>query len=523
MSEQARPVEQTAKRSNLTAWLVVLFAGGVGLSLYFLIAPSLGHHDPGYYRPRQYPFTYGYNRPLLLLFVPYALALMAWKRGARVPLGWLLGGAAVLHVMLLFAPLPQSQDLYQYLFYGRMQLFHPSAQLLSSNPKALMPLLHGTNPYVVHPSVIWKSTWYGWIHWPNQTSVYGPVWSLLSLGIVRVAGRSITAAFVLYKLVVLAVDVAVVWLIIEAWRGRGDTGGREGQGAGWGVLAYAWNPLILIAVPLGGLVDVVVAACLLGAYVARRRGRTGLATVLLSVAALIKVYAIIGLVLHVVLLWRERGARSAVRHGAIFAGMATVLSIPYWAGLDTFKGLFHVADLSNKSLAGTLQRLLAPLLRLAGSNAPVDSAGAVMRWVGIGLLAWAVIWAVRRVRTEADLWPAVLLVLGVYFMVTPWFLFWYLLTPIALVAAMPRTRFTQPALVFSGTSMITAAFPPWLLGQVVQAIARYAAPIVIFARHPEPELRRTDEAASLPPVPPAAPPAEQPVASPLATEPLVAG
>ena len=53
--------------------------------------------------------------------------------------------------------------------------------------------------------------------------------------------------------------------------------------------------------------------------------------------------------------------------------------------------LFHVADLSNKSLTGTLQRLLAPPLRLAGSNAPVDSAGAVVRWLGIGLLAWAVV------------------------------------------------------------------------------------------------------------------------------------
>ncbi len=299
--------------------------------------------------------------------------------------------------------------------------------------------------------------------------------------------------------------------------------GRDGQGAGWGVMAYAWNPLILIAVPLGGLVDVVVAACLLGAYVARRRGRTGLATVLLSVAALIKVYAIIGLVLHLVLLWRERGVRSAVKQGAIFAGLATVLLIPYWAGLDTFKGLFHVADLSNKSLAGTLQRLLAPLLRLAGSNAPVDSAGAVVRWVGIGLLAWAVLWSVRRMRTDADLWQGVLLVLGVYFIVTPWFLYWYLLIPIVLVAAMPRTRYTQPALVFSGTSMITAAFPPWLLGQVVQAIARYAPPIVIFARHPESEFRPADEAAPLPPAPPAFPTAEQPAPDPLSPEPLVAG
>src|SRR5262249_18407903 len=88
MSTQVRPAEPPTTRPTLTPWLVCLFAGGVGLSPYFLIPPALGHPYPGYYRPRQYPFTYGYNRPLLLLFIPYGLVLLAWKRGARVRLGW---------------------------------------------------------------------------------------------------------------------------------------------------------------------------------------------------------------------------------------------------------------------------------------------------------------------------------------------------------------------------------------------------------------------------------------------------
>jgi hypothetical protein len=513
MTMSAQETATPPRSFALSRWVVILFVGAAALAVYFLVAPTIGHHASGYYRPRKFPFSYGYNRPLLLLFIPYALALIAWRRGARIGLGWLLGGAAVLHLALLFAPLPQSQDMYQYLLYGRMQLIHPSAQLVQANPQAMMPFLHGMNPYTTQPVAIWVDSWYSWIHWPLQTSVYGPVWSLLSLGVAKAAGSSITTGFLLYKLVVLALDAAIVTMIVFAWRWRGDASGRDGQGAGWGVLAYAWNPLVLITVPLGGLVDVAVAACLLGAYLARRRGRMGLATVLLTVASLIKVYAVIGLVLHLVLLLRDRGIRTAAKHGAMFAGIAAVLSVPYWAGIDTFRGLFHVADLSNKSLAGTVQKLLTPVLGGAGVPSPGDAAGAIVRWVGVGLLAWVVIWAIRRVRTEDDLWLSVLAVLSVYFLVTPWFLYWYLLAPLVLIAAMPRNRFTVPVLAFSGTSLITAAFPPWLAGQAVQALARYGPPVAIYMRG-APKREPVDDLTIDSPPPPA--PA-------LAAEPIPAG
>ena len=90
--------------------------------------------------------------PILVLFVPFGLALWAWRRGARTSLGFLIGGALVLHVLLLFAPPPQSQDLYQYLFYGRMQMLHPPSGV------GQMLILHGANPYVVQPSTV-----YSWV------------------------------------------------------------------------------------------------------------------------------------------------------------------------------------------------------------------------------------------------------------------------------------------------------------------------------------------------------------------------
>src|SRR5207249_2008949 len=120
-------------------------------------------------------------------------------------------------------------------------------------------------------------------------------------------------------------------------RGRSDPEGA----AGWGLLAFAWNPLVLITIPLAGSADVGIVAAFLGAMLARRRGRNTLATVLLTLAALVKVYAVIGLVLHLVLLMRERGGRRAAAHAVGAAGLATAAFAPYWAGLATFRGLIE--------------------------------------------------------------------------------------------------------------------------------------------------------------------------------------
>jgi hypothetical protein len=128
-----QPVDAGAgRRVVLLPWLTMLFLGSAALGLYFLLAPTLGGER--YYKVGVHSGAYLYMRQVLLLFVPYALAILAWRRGARVPLSLLLGGAVVLHLIVLFAPPPQSQDFYQYLFYGRMQA------------------AHGANPYIVLPS-----------------------------------------------------------------------------------------------------------------------------------------------------------------------------------------------------------------------------------------------------------------------------------------------------------------------------------------------------------------------------------
>lgn len=460
---QEQPSAGGGQRSTVVPWLAALFLGGAALGVWFLIGPALS--PTPYYRVGYNRTAYEYNWAVLALFVPYALALLAWSRGARAPMWALLGGAFVLHLLVLFAPPPQSQDFYQYLFYGRMHA------------------IHGANPFVISPRALWADPWFPWIRWNAQLSVYGPAWILASSAVVKVAGGSLASAYVAMKLVILTLDAAIVGLILTLARERRDPAGA----AGWGLLAYAWNPLILITVPLAGSADVAVGAAFLGALLARRRGRDGWTTLLLSLASLVKLYAIVGLLLHLVLLARERGWRRAIGHGAVSATVAAVVYAPFWKGVDTFRGLTSAADLTSLSLVGFVRRnILSPVLRAFGYQTANHAGEVLIRVIAGALLVAAVVWAARRVKDERMLWPAIVAVLVAYALLTPWFLYWYIVSPLVLVAVLPPTRLTVPLLVFSATSLITAWFEPISVAWWIQTTLRYGPPILAYFLWPAP-------------------------------------
>src|SRR5438876_3046590 len=72
-TELAGPDERVERRPPVLPWLVVLFVGAGAIGAWFLIAPALGSGP--YYRQVLYRSSYGYNRQILPLFVPYGLAL----------------------------------------------------------------------------------------------------------------------------------------------------------------------------------------------------------------------------------------------------------------------------------------------------------------------------------------------------------------------------------------------------------------------------------------------------------------
>ncbi|MBI4261624.1 MAG: DUF2029 domain-containing protein [Actinobacteria bacterium] len=392
---------------------------------------------------------------LLPLFVPYALALLARPASALRRVGPLVAVVVGLHVALAVVPPSGSQDLFQYLQYGQMQAFH------------------GANPYVVAPGSI-ETPAAAFITWRDQTSVYGPAWTLATTGTVWLSGARVDLlpAFASVKALALGLDLAVLWSLLAI--GRGDGTGR------FAVTAWGLNPLVLLAVPVEAHADVAVAAAFVGAVLARRRGRSRVATALLALGALVKAYAVVGLALHLALVLRERGPRTAAAHAAGSAGLAAALFAPYWQGLDTFGGAAEVAGrFGGTSLSGAAFRLLSGAG--PGPSPEPGPLGAAILVAGAAFVAGVLLVQAARVRDQPALWHGVALAFAAYLLASPWSFHWHALPLIALACALPGDRAAPASLTASGTLLIAFRLPAYRLGLAIQALARYGVPFAAYA------------------------------------------
>ncbi|HEX2031658.1 MAG TPA: glycosyltransferase 87 family protein [Actinomycetota bacterium] len=442
-------------------WFTVLVVALLGLAAFFLARPLLDAAPPYRPRPEGSPFAYWYLEAAA--FVPYWLAL-AWPRTARLPAtGVVLGGAAVLYLLLIPAPAQQSQDVYQYLVYGKMAAA-------------------GINPYTTAPAVT-GDPWLAFGLWDDAPTVYGPLWTLLSAGAVRVAEGSLLGAFLTVKSVTAALAVATAALLARS------TSGTEGRAANVAAFAFAYNPLVVLSVGLGAHADVAVAAAVAGAVLAERRRRDVVATVLVTAAALIKVYAAVALIAWLIALAWRRGAGRAMGHAAVAAAALITAYAPFWAGAATLSGISRVRGLASASLAGTIIRAITGLPNDAAAGA--STAGSVVRVLGSVVLAAAVLMVARSPTTAPHPWRAAALLFGVYVLVTPWYLPWHLLGGLALAAAVSDDRVSWALWVFAGTSLIVASgatlLPAGLavIGLTVQTALRYGPPVAAYAAWPK--------------------------------------
>ena len=433
--------------------VLIGLSGLAAFSAFFLVRPLVGPLSP--YGPRPAGTTYAYSFVVVAAFVPYGLALWGSRQG--VSLRTVLLGTALVHGLVLPAALTQSQDLYMYLFYGKMWA------------------AYGADPYVVEPLRFAADPWFPWVRWPDQVSVYGPLWTLLSSVPAGLGAGSLPVAFSLAKGLVLVLIGAAVTGVVVAARSGGQAPGRP-------VLLAAWNPVTIVSLPLGGHADVAVAAALAWALAADRRGRPILAASLVAAAALVKAYAVV--VLAVYLLALARRGRIVIPASAAVAGVTVAAFAPFWKGWATLDGLASVARESSASLAGEVQRALGVVMT-------EDVAGWVVRAVGLVVVAAVVVVTARREGFGDDPWPAASAAFLAYVLVTPWFLYWHQVGVVVLAALGASPAVRAAAITFTGTSMLTASFGATPLGRAVQAALRYGPPLAVFALAPRKTPRRS--------------------------------
>lgn len=358
---------------------------------------------------------------VVVAFVAYGAAVfVAWNRPAtRRLLASVVVVAIVLDGIVALALPTYDTDIFNYIVSGRVAAVH------GANPHSVSPDAFPTDP--VYP---YASRTYTSIAGDNKL----PAWTALNT-LLATLGRDldVIGQLFLYRTALLVVNVLTLVMI-------GFVASRLAPQLTLAALVlYGWNPIVVLYGQ--SKVDTLMAClAIASAAVLVRVGRVDrpgarMAVGLLGLSALVKIITLPTLALTIFVRWRTAG-RAVVLDLALLVALGVLAYMPYWSGPETL--LAHLG-----------------LVASAGASAPGVIRGAL--FVGFGALLVVLAW--RQTGETGPLvrsWAIAALVFGA--LLTRIGLAWYLIVPIALVAAFP-SRGT--AVVMIGVSFSSLMFDAW--------------------------------------------------------------
>jgi hypothetical protein len=437
-SDAAAPSERTLTNRS---WLVVaigILSAGVYAWAFTFTWPLWQH----FAQPQaDYAWFGRYTQASQALYVSafatlFALQYVAYRVVRAHPevasLDLIVAGQVIFGILNVWIYPAAALDLYDYLMYGRIVLEY------------------GGNPFFQPPSAF-PDPLVGYSPWPNERSVYGPVWQLVSLMPTWFSGGSLLRGLVAFKLLGL---LAFVGCSLVIWRLLTRLCPRH---AAAGTLLFAWNPLLQFELVGNGHNDVVMVLFVLLAVWALLAERRWLVLPLLALAVLTKLLAVaLGPVFLYGLLRGKRPLRDKLTEiaigGAISLGLALVLYAPFWGGLDTFYFLSR-----GNWFTASIPTMLRELLR---QWFPFEEAGRLTATlVGLSFAAFtavrlALLWREeRRDGVPETAWlPWLRAAYDITFVylafATLWWQPWYLVWLVALAALLPTRLIHERTLLF---------------------------------------------------------------------------
>lgn len=226
----------------------------------------------------------GYALWLLLMM---GACWLAYRRAQTVtqpiPLRWIMLGAGVMCLALVWAYPVNANDVYRYFIRGRiLSVYH-------DNPFAAAPTNFPDDPYLPLAG-----------EWASFTSPYGPVWELMAGLISGLASDNLLAGLIAFKLLGALVFLASGWLIwnlLLEW----PVGMRLGR-----TLLWLWNPALLLIFVVDGHNDGLMLFWLLLGVWLWRRGHVHLAWLVLPLAPLTKLIGLLALPFLFLGMWYEQ-------------------------------------------------------------------------------------------------------------------------------------------------------------------------------------------------------------------------
>lgn len=318
-------------------------------------------------------------------------------------MGMVLVASSLLLVVAVASPPRESNDLWSYAIYGRV-LEHYHA-----------------NPYTHPPDEFWTDATFQRVGrvWRHTESVYGPLFTVVSAGIVRTTNdQPLSTRLAFQGLAALAVFLSL--LILEAHTRNPAT-----------VALVGLNPVVVYAVVNSGHNDALLGLGLLAGVLLVKRQRWAWAGFVIALAVLVKIVAGLALAGLVVWAWRQHGRRAA----AVIAGVGgATIAIPYLAagGLAALKPL---GDARSHLSRSSIWQLVRPggVLHLVGLGGTPSTGPLTTQVIAAGstllVLALAAVFVSSRLRdptpTLVMAGALVAYLLGAAYLL-PWYCMWVL-------------------------------------------------------------------------------------------------
>ncbi|GCE11335.1 phospholipid carrier-dependent glycosyltransferase [Tengunoibacter tsumagoiensis] len=365
-------------------------------------------------------------------------------------------------LIAFYTPGMLSGDIYSYTIYGR---------LLG---------IHHANPYFVTPTAFPNDPAYVYVYWKNTTTIYGPVWTIISAALARLAGNTgpgFVHIFRLFAIAMYFLNTLLVMLIMRAL-------GRSLRTIALSAFLYACNPLTVLEGCIGAHNDILMLTfVLLGVLFsihtlkadtdARRFRAYALPIVAFSLAVLVKFTALALLAFFIIaLFYKVLRAKISVTNrryqwghailtlccASLLAG-ATIIAcyLPFWIGhsLAEIAYSFTSSPFANQVLNCLLYVLygwngeypLSPTLHFLVEQ-KFWSTDMMIGMGVVGLLGVFILWRSQNIR-------AILLIVVALFAVfqlfTTWFFAWYptiLVGLIVLCLPVRASRIARALFVF---------------------------------------------------------------------------
>jgi hypothetical protein len=364
-------------------------------------------------------------------FVLYGLSLRT-VQGHTTRRLWLIviGGTLALSMIFVLLDPFEAADIFDNIIRGRMQANY------------------GANPFYQVPADFSRDPLYKYAYWKEVTSAYGPLWEIAAAAGAALAGDTVLGNILVFK--GLSVAAYLLSALVIVWGLQSSSRQRTL----YGVVLYAWNPLVLYAVAGNAHNDSLMVLFVVLGFVLLARRRYVLAGLAEVAGALVKFIPALLLPLVVIAALKEiQGLKARLRYlfvtAAASALLVAVAYAPYW----------HGSDILNIVRRTTLFTTSAPtLLQIALDHwLARDTSQQIAAYIALIVVVAGLIWQVlalwRSDSADAPL-RAGLNILLIYLLIAClWFQPWYIIWPLGLAALLPNSTLTRGTLLFSLAAM----------------------------------------------------------------------